>query len=100
MKMETRSVGCLQGRSSSHLDFAEPLPPGLFNSPRHAPENPDNTRLVVAVEGPDKDKVKVERERAEAGQVVETRDTDTQTEDEECLLRKARSILLILFCIY
>ena len=95
MKMEIRSVGCLQDQSSSHLDLAEPLPPGLFNSPRHVPENPDNTRVVVALEGRDKDKVKVER--ADAQQVVETRDTDTQTEDEECLLRKARSILLNLF---
>ena len=94
MKMEIRGVGCLQGHSSSHLDLAEPLPPGLFNSPRHVPENPDNTRVML--EGPDKDKVKVER--ADAEQVVETR--DTQTEDEERLLRKARSILLILFCIY
>ena len=95
MKMDIRSVGCLQGRSSSQLDLAEPFPPGLFNSPRHVPENPDNTRLVVAVEGRDKDKVKVER--AEAEQVVETRDTDTQTEDEERLQHKARSILLNLF---
>ena len=93
MKMEIRSVGCLQDRSSSQLDLAEPLPPGLFNSPRHVPQNPDNTRVMS--EGRDKDKVKVER--AEAEQVVETRDTDTQTEDEERLLRKARSILLNLF---
>ena len=96
MKMEIRGVGCLQGHSSSHLDLAEPLPPGLFNSPRHVPENPDNTRVMS--EGPDKHKVKVKR--AEAEQVVETRDTDTQTEDEERFLHKARSILLDLFCIY
>ena len=88
MKMEIRRIGCLQDRSSSQLDLAEPLPPGLFNSPRHAPENPDNTRVVVAVEGPDKDKDKVERADAELG--VETRDTETQTEDEERFLHKAR----------
>ena len=89
MKMEIRSIGCLQDRSSSQLDLAEPLPPGLFNSPRHVPENPDKTKVVVS-DGPDKDKVK----RADAELCVETRDTDTQTEDEECLLHKARSILL------
>ena len=88
--MEIRSVGWLQDRSSSQLDLAEPLPPGLFNSPRHVPENPDNTKVVVSEEGPDKVKI----ERAEAEQVVETRDTDTQTEDEERLQHKARSILL------
>ena len=90
MRMEIRSVGWLQDRSSSQLDLAEPLPPGLFNSPRHVPENPDNTKVVVSEEGPDKVKI----ERAEAEQVVETRDTDTQTEDEERLQHKARSILL------
>ena len=97
MKMEVRSVGCLQDYSSSQLDLAEPLPPGLFNSPRHVPENPDNTNVVV-----DKDKVVVDKDkvkRADAEQGVETRDTDTQTEDEECLLHKARSILLNLFWI-
>ena len=90
MRMEIRSVGWLQDRSTSQLDLAEPLPPGLFNSPRHVPENPDNTKVVVSEEGPDKVKI----ERAEAEQVVETRDTDTQTEDEERLQHKARSILL------
>ena len=95
MRMEIRSVGWLQDRSTSQLDLAEPLPPGLFNSPRHVPENPDNTNVVV-----DKDKVVVDKDkvkRADAEQGVETRDTDTQTEDEECLLHKARSILLNLF---